>query len=174
MNCFCRAEISILLVSICVFREPKETSLNWRLCIVLFMSNKVSHPSSAWWGTGRSVASPRTCGSRSFSGSPSDCIVYSVQKQLFMSLLYYSLLSSVAGHPILFLSIIVKLTKPKIHFFYVSAFVSIQFNLRMLRWSLCEKELKGNEFEEDIFLENSMLGVKGCAHRSPPPGLGFK
>ena len=43
------------------------------------------------------------------------------------------------GHPILFLSIIVKLTKPKIHFFYVSAFVSIQFNLRMLRWSLCEK-----------------------------------
>ena len=58
MNCFCRAEISILLVSICVFREPKETSLNWRLCIVLFMSNKVSHPSTAWWGTGRSVASP--------------------------------------------------------------------------------------------------------------------
>ena len=93
---YCRAEISIQLVSICVFREPKETSLNWRLCIVLFMSNKVSHPSSAWWGTGRSVASPRTCGSRSFSGSPSDYIDYSVQKQLFMSLLYYSLLSSVA------------------------------------------------------------------------------
>ena len=42
------------------FCEPKETSLNWRLCIVLFMSNKVSHPLSAWWGMGRSVASPRT------------------------------------------------------------------------------------------------------------------
>ena len=40
--------------------EPKESSLNWRLCIVLFMSNKVSHPLSAWWGRGRSVASPRT------------------------------------------------------------------------------------------------------------------
>ena len=140
----------------------------------MYFSCKTRSATHRLRGEGRGGLWPVPFGSRSFSGSPSDYIVYSVQKQLFTLLLYYSLLSSVAGHPILFLSIIVKLTKPKIHFFYVSAFVSIQFNLRMLRWSLCEKELKGNEFEEDIFLENSMLGVKGWAHRSPPPGLGFE